>query len=70
MRIEILTKIGFEPRTQTPGAVLSVPGDATPLEAEDWVSRGLARVVKEAPVQASEAPAANPERPAKSGKKA
>lgn len=47
MRIEILEKIGFEPRTQTPGTVLSVPGDASPLEAEDWVSRGLAKVLEE-----------------------
>lgn len=62
MRIEILTKIGFEPRTQTPGAVLSVPGDATSLEAEDWVSRGLARVVKEKPVMP---PSVGPERPGK-----
>lgn len=47
MRVEILERIGFEPRTQTPGTVLSVPGDASPLEAEDWVSRGLAKVLEE-----------------------
>lgn len=47
MRIEILTRIGFEERTQTPGTVLSVPGDATPLEAEDWLARGLVRVLEE-----------------------
>lgn len=56
MRIEILTRIGFEPRTQTPGTVLSVPGDATSLEAEDWLARGLVRVLEE-PL---EVPAAEP----------
>ena len=50
MRVEILEKIGFEPRTQTPGTVLAVPGDASPLEAEDWIARGLAEVLEEAPV--------------------
>ena len=49
MRVEILERIGFEPRTQTPGTVLSVPGDASELEAEDWLARGLVRVVEEAP---------------------
>lgn len=49
MRVEILERIGFEPRTQTPGTVLSVPGDATPIEAEDWLARGLVRVVEETP---------------------
>ena len=48
MRVEILERIGFEPRTQTPGTVLSVPGDATPIEAEDWLARGLVRVVEDA----------------------
>jgi len=43
VRIEILTRIGFEKRTQTPGAVLAVPGDASLEEAIDWISRGLAR---------------------------
>ena len=47
MRIEIREKIGFEPRTQTPGTVLSVPGDASSTEAEDWLSRGLAKVLDE-----------------------
>jgi hypothetical protein len=57
VRVEILEKIGFEPRTQTPGTVLAVPGDASPLEAEDWVSRGLARVLEE---PASTAPQSAP----------
>ncbi len=56
MRIEILTRIGFEPRTQTPGAVLAVPGDASSLEVEDWLARGLVRVLEE-PL---EVPAAEP----------
>ena len=43
MRIEILTRIGFKKRTQTPGAVLAVPGDVSLEEAIDWISRGLAR---------------------------
>ena len=49
MRVEILERIGFEPRTQTPGTVLSVPGDASPAEAEDWLARGLVRVIEESP---------------------
>lgn len=56
MRIEILERIGFEARTQTPGTVLSVPGDASSEEAADWLARGLARVLEE-PI---EAPAEEP----------
>jgi len=52
VRIEILERIGFEPRTQTPGTVLSVPGDASSLEAEDWLARGLVRVLEETPLPA------------------
>ena len=57
MRIEILTRIGFEERTQTPGAVLAVPGDASLEEAVDWIARGLARELVE--------PAPEPKKPAK-----
>ncbi|MFA6031108.1 MAG: hypothetical protein WC969_14730 [Elusimicrobiota bacterium] len=52
MRVEIDERIGFEPRTQTPGTVLTVPGDATPEEAADWIARGLAHVLEETPLPA------------------
>jgi hypothetical protein len=59
VRVEILERIGFEPRTQTPGTVLSVPGDASAAEVEDWLARGLVKVLEEletpAPPQKGEA---------------
>lgn len=49
MRIEILERIGFEDLTKTPGTVLSVPGDVPLERAQDWIARGLARELVEAP---------------------
>ena len=68
MRVEILERIGFEPRTQTPGTVLSVPGDASEREAEDWVSRGLAKVLEE-PVEERLIEATPAPREARKGKR-
>ncbi len=62
MKIEILTRIGFEPRTQTPGTVLAVPGEVSPEEAAHWISRGLAVEVPEEPSEPEEKPEEKPKK--------